>query len=169
MLTTTQLRKVLNDVSEKVNGDSLQVDSVEVYFQKWLDGIAVRNSPATLERYRNAVKWFLINLQGKAKKPISSVTPQDVENFHNSRLKSGVANKNAIVDWPATFIPGFVATPNNRLTQRGTQSNRIQPNESAGVPRGQFQACGDALNSCARSRTTCHPLKRRIISYGFVT
>ncbi len=68
VLTTTQLRKVLNDVSEKVNGDSLHVDSVEVYFQKWLDGIAARNSPATLERYRNAVKWFLLNLQGKAQK-----------------------------------------------------------------------------------------------------
>jgi integrase len=97
-LTTTQLRKVLNDVSEKVNGDSLNVPSVEDYFRDWLNGIEARNSPATLERYRNAVKWFLENLQGKAKKPVSSVTPQDVENYLTWRLKSGVANKTAIVD-----------------------------------------------------------------------
>ena len=44
------------------------------------------------------MKWFLENLQGKAKKPVSSVTPQDVENYLTWRLKSGVANKTAIVD-----------------------------------------------------------------------
>lgn len=98
VLITTQLRKVLSDVSEKVNGDSLHVDNVEVYFKKWLDGVAVRNSPATLERYRNAVKWFLENLQGKAKKPIFAITSQDAENFLNARLKSGLANKTAVLD-----------------------------------------------------------------------
>lgn len=97
-LTTTQLRKVLNDVSEKVNGDSLNVPSVEDYFQDWLNGIEARNAPTTWERYKNAVKWFLENLQGKAKKPVSSVTPQDVEKYLTWRLKSGVANKTAIVD-----------------------------------------------------------------------
>ena len=97
-LTTTQLRKVLNDVSEKVTGDSLNVPSVEDYFRDWLTGIEARNTPATLERYRSAVKWFLLNLQGKAKKPVSSVTPQDIENHLNLRLKSGIAPKTAIVD-----------------------------------------------------------------------
>jgi integrase len=101
LLITTQLRKVLSDVSEKVNGDSLQVDSVEVYFQKWLEGIAVRNAPATLERYRNSVKWFLEVLQGKAQKPIFAVVPQDVENFLKARLKSGLANKTVVLDLKA--------------------------------------------------------------------
>jgi integrase len=97
-LTTAQIRKVLNDVSEKVNGDSLTVPSVEDYFKDWLNNVEARNTPSTLERYKNAVKWFLENLQGKAKKPVSSVTPQDVENYLTWRLKSGVANKTAIVD-----------------------------------------------------------------------
>ena len=97
-VTTTQLRKVLSDVAEKVNGDNLNVPSVEEYFRDWLNGIEARNSPATLERYKNAVKWFLENLQGKAKKPVSSITPQDMENYLTWRLKSGVTNKTAIVD-----------------------------------------------------------------------
>src|ERR1017187_2178868 len=97
-LTTTQLRKVLNDVSEKVNGETLNVPSVEDYFRDWLTGIEALNAPTTWERYKNAVKWFLENLQGKAKKPVSSVTPQDVENYLTWRLKSGVANKTAIVE-----------------------------------------------------------------------
>src|ERR1035437_7632915 len=97
-LTTPQLRKVLNDFSEKVNGDGLIAPTVADYFNDWLKGIEARNAPATLERYRNAVKWFLENLQGKAQKPVSSVTPQDIENYLTWRLKSGVANKTAIVD-----------------------------------------------------------------------
>jgi integrase len=131
VLTTTQLRKVLNDISEKVNGDSLQVDSVEVYFQKWLDGIAVRNSPATLERYRNAVKWFLINLQGKAKKPISAVTPQDVENFLNSRLKSGLANKTAIVDLKIIKSAFHRATSYGTIISNPVAAVRLPKEESS--------------------------------------
>src|SRR5271165_5139585 len=45
-LTTTQLRKVLNDVSEKITGDSLIVPSVEDYLADWLKAIGVRNSPS---------------------------------------------------------------------------------------------------------------------------
>jgi site-specific recombinase XerD len=63
-----------------------------------LSGIEARNSPATLERYGSATKWFLQNLQTKAQKPITSVTPEDIEKFLNWRLKNGVAPKTAIVD-----------------------------------------------------------------------
>src|SRR5881409_3207518 len=52
-LTTIQLRKVLNDVSEKVTGDNLIAPTVEVYLNDWLTGIGARNADATLERYRN--------------------------------------------------------------------------------------------------------------------
>jgi integrase len=97
-LTTTQLRKVLNDVSEKVTGDTLLAPSVEEYLADWLQSIAARNSPATLERYGNTVKLFVATLNGKAKKPITAVTPKDVEDFLTSRLNGGVAPKTAIVD-----------------------------------------------------------------------
>jgi integrase len=97
-LTTIQLRKVLNDVSEKVTGDSLIAPTVEAYLREWLNGVEARNSPATLERYRNTVKLFLASLKGRAQKPVTSVTSQDIEIFLNWRLKSGVAPKTAIVD-----------------------------------------------------------------------
>jgi hypothetical protein len=44
-LTTNQLRKVLNDVSEKVNGDTLATPPVEEYLADWLKSIAARNAP----------------------------------------------------------------------------------------------------------------------------
>src|SRR5438552_2579054 len=55
-LTTIQLRKVLNDVSENVTGDSLTTPSVEDYLNGWLNGVTARNTAATRERYGNTVK-----------------------------------------------------------------------------------------------------------------
>lgn len=97
-LTSAQIKKVLNDVSEKVTGDTLIAPSTEDYLNEWLAGVGTRSTGATVERYRNSVKLFVANLADKAKKPITSVTPRDVEGFLNSRLKAGVAPKTAIVD-----------------------------------------------------------------------
>src|ERR1017187_8594824 len=97
-LTTNQLRKVLNDVSEKVNGDTLATPPVEEYLADWLKSIAARNAPTTHERYRHTVELFLARLNGRAKKPLTSVTPQDIEDFLTWRLNTGVASKTAAVD-----------------------------------------------------------------------
>ena len=97
-ITTNQFKKVLNDVSEKINGDTLIAPSTEVYLNEWLNGVRARSAPATLERYQTSVKHFLASLGEKAQKPITSITPRDVELFLNSRLDAGVAPKTAIVD-----------------------------------------------------------------------
>lgn len=97
-LTTTQIKKVLNDVSEKINGDTLIADATDVYLNAWLIEVAVSAKPATVERYKHSVKLFLAHLGDKAQKPITSVTPKDIEGFLNSRLKAKVAPKTAIVD-----------------------------------------------------------------------
>jgi integrase len=97
-ITTIQLRKVLNDVSERINGDSLIAPSVEDYLNDWLKGIVTRNRAATIERYGKTARLFLESVGDKAKKPVTGITPKDIEMFLNRRLKSGVAPKTAIVD-----------------------------------------------------------------------
>jgi integrase len=97
-ITTIQLRKVLSDVSERINGDSLIAPSVEDYLNDWLKGIAARNRAATIERYGKTARLFLESVGDKATKPVTGITPKDVETFLNRRLKSGVAPKTAIVD-----------------------------------------------------------------------
>ncbi len=97
-LTTAQIKKVLNDVSEKVTGDTLIAPATEAYLHEWLDAVGARSTPATVERYTHSVKLFLACLGDKAQKPITAVTPKDAEGFLNSRLKAGVAPKTAIVD-----------------------------------------------------------------------
>ena len=78
-VTTTQLRKVLNDVSERITGDSIAAPSIEAYLTGWLKGIEVRNAAGTLERYRNTVTIFLAGLGARISQPITTVTPHDIE------------------------------------------------------------------------------------------
>jgi integrase len=97
-LTSNQIKKVSNELSEKVTGDSIIAPATDVYLYEWLEGVRVRSKPATFERYNSSVKLFLASLGEKAKKPISSITSRDVEAFLNSRLAAKVAPKTAIVD-----------------------------------------------------------------------
>lgn len=97
-LTTTQLQKVLSDVSEKVLGENLAVPTVEEYLNEWLRSVTLRIAKHTALRYENTVKLFLASLGDKAKRKITEVTPADVEQFQNSRLAAGLAPKTVIVD-----------------------------------------------------------------------
>jgi len=97
-LISNQIKKVSNELSKQVTGDSIDAPATDVYLNGWLDGVRARAKPATLERYQSSVKLFLASLGEKAQKPITSITPRDVEKFLNSRLDAGVAPKTAIVD-----------------------------------------------------------------------
>lgn len=97
-LTSNQIKKVFNDVSQKVTGDTLIAPATDVYLNDWLEGVRARSKPATFERYHSSVNLFLASLGEKSKKPISSITSHDVEAFLNSRLAAKVAPKTAIVD-----------------------------------------------------------------------
>ena len=97
-VTTAQLQKVLNDVSEKITGDSLIAPTVEAYLKEWMDGVTARNTEGTAERYGNTVRLFQVSLGAKSKAAITSIAPKDIEAFLNSRLKGGAAPKTAIVD-----------------------------------------------------------------------
>src|SRR6516162_4334709 len=72
-LTSAQLKKVLNDVAEKVTGDSLTAPSTQTYLNDWLTGVGARSTAATVERYRNSVNLFVAVLGEKANKPITAV------------------------------------------------------------------------------------------------
>ena len=97
-LTSAQIKKVLNDVSEKVTGDTLIAPTTEAYLNEWMVGVEARCTVRTVERYKNSVKLFLAHIGSKAQKPITAITPRDVEAFLNSRLKVGVAPQTAIID-----------------------------------------------------------------------
>jgi integrase len=97
-ITTIQLRKVLSDASERINGETLMAPAVEDYLNDWLKGVKARNRAATIERYGKTVRLFLEGLGEKARKPVTVLTPHDIEMFLNRRLEGGFAPQTAIID-----------------------------------------------------------------------
>lgn len=106
-LTTDQLRKVFDQVAEKVNGDTLEVPSVEQCFRSWLENIKSRSTLSTHSRYSTTVQHFLKHLGAKKDRPITAIHPQDIESFLNARLNAGLAPKTVIFDVKA-LKSGFI-------------------------------------------------------------
>ena len=97
-LTTTQLRKVLNDVSERVVGDTIEVPSTETYLREWLAVTRPQIAASTFVRYESTVDQFLKCIGSKALQPITALGPQQIEQFLSARLADGRAPKTALVD-----------------------------------------------------------------------
>lgn len=97
-VTTAQLQKVFSEVSEKITGASLDVPSTEEYLRGWLRGVGLRIAPPTKVRYENTVNIFLEGLGTKAQQPVTTITPQHIEDFMNERLANRMAPKTVIVD-----------------------------------------------------------------------
>jgi len=91
-------QKVVSQVSERVIGDALPIQTVRQYFEEWLPSSARRTSLGTAERYRNTVRLFLTSLGTMADQSLRSLGPRHIELFLHHRLDAGVAPKTAIVD-----------------------------------------------------------------------
>lgn len=97
-VSTRQMQKVLNDMLEKTNEETIVTPTTGKYLRDWLTGIETKNSKGTYERYKHTVDLFLDHIKGVAKSPVTSITSSHIESFLNARLKDNVAPKTASVD-----------------------------------------------------------------------
>lgn len=97
-VNTRQMQKVLNDMLEKTNEETIKTPTAEKYLRDWLKTIEAKKSAGTYERYKHTVDLFLGSLGATAKSPITSISSSHIEDFLNARLKDGVASKTAVVD-----------------------------------------------------------------------
>ncbi len=98
VLTTTQLQKILSDVSEEVTGAKLTPPTIEAYLREWLAGIRVRLKAHSAWIYENTVNRFVAHLGEVARRPVTSLASSDVEGFITARLKEGLAPRTVQVD-----------------------------------------------------------------------
>jgi integrase len=87
--TEIHLRKVVSDISQRVNKRHIEFASVESHFNSWLSRVEKSKSPATHVRYKGAAEAFFESLGAKAKAALSDITPKDVEKFIEHRQVSG--------------------------------------------------------------------------------
>jgi integrase len=98
-LTEAQARKVLNDILEQTGtGDTLRAPSVTGWLKQWLDAKEACKSAGTAIRYGEVVSAFEEHLGDRAKRPLTSVAPRDIQAFITARLKEGIAATTATTD-----------------------------------------------------------------------
>ena len=87
--TEVHWRKLLGDISERVNKRRLEFKIVEPFLNDWLARAEKTKSAGTHERYKGIVNNFVKSLGTKAKAALSDVTVQDVQKFIEWRLEGG--------------------------------------------------------------------------------
>jgi len=148
--TEAHLRKLLADVSERVNQTRLEFKTVETFLDEWLARAQKTKSGGTYERYSGIVKNFKKSLAAKIKAKLADITVRDVQKFIQDRLDSGLNPSTVRTDCKILNAPFALA-----LRQGLTLTN---PVAAAEIPEGAKESrspfsreqVGDLLKACDR-------------------
>jgi integrase len=148
--TEAHLRKLLADVSERVNQSRMEFKAAGGFLNDWLARAEKTKSAGTHERYRGIVQNFLKSLGAKSKAKLSDITVQDVQKFIEMRLEGGRNPSTVRTDCKILNAPFALA-----LRQGLTLTN---PVAAAEIPEGAKESrtpftseqVGDLLKACDR-------------------
>ena len=141
-VSTRQMQKVLNDMLEKTNEETIVTPSTEKYLRDWLTGIETKNSKGTYERYKHTVDLFLDHIKGVAKSPVTS--PNSRKRFRTGQCSSPIGE---------TFCqPNITGTG-----QLKSGFNRHQSGPTTHPHHSQQEQRGWGDGGCNLSRHTAKP------------
>jgi integrase len=148
--TEAHLRKLLADVSERVNQRRLEFKSADTFLHDWVGRAEKTKSAGTHERYRSIVQNFLKSLGSRSKAKLSDINVQDIQKFIEMRLEGGRNPSTVRTDCKILNAPFALA-----LRQGLSLSN---PVAAAEIPEGAKESrtpftreqVGDLLKACAR-------------------
>jgi integrase len=146
--TEAHLRKLLADVSERVNQSRLEFKTVDAFLNDWLARAEKSKSAGTHERYSGIVQNFLKSLGTKAKAKLADITVREVQKFIQDRLDGGRNPSTVRTDCKILNAPFALA-----LRQGLTLSN---PVAAAEIPEGAKESrspftseqVGDLIRAC---------------------
>lgn len=148
--TEIHLRKLLSDVSERVNQRRLEFKSADTFLNDWVARAKKTKSVGTHERYRGIVQNFLKSLGSRAKAKLADISVQDVQKFIEMRLEGGRNPSTVRTDCKILNAPFALA-----LRQGLSLAN---PVAAAEIPEGAKESripftreqVGDLLKACDR-------------------
>ena len=89
--TEEQIRRVMNEVLERVTGKRVYDPTVRQWFERWLESEKSAISQSTLERYQQITRDFLKCIGPVADRRLEMVTSDDVLKFRNQLEDEGRA------------------------------------------------------------------------------
>jgi integrase len=138
-LTEAQARSILNGILERAaTGETLRCPSVSDYLREWLAGKEATKAGGTVTRYAKSVNEFLTHLGDRAKKPLSSLTPRQVESFVTMRSKTGLSPSTVTLDAKVLRTALNKARRQGLISTNPAEAIDLPGNDS--VERGTFTA-----------------------------
>ncbi len=146
--TESHLRKLLADLSERVNQSRMVFKAADVFLNDWIARAEKTKSSGTYERYSGIVKNFLKSLGAKSNAKLADITVNDVQKFIEMRLEGGRNPSTVRTDCKILNAPFALA-----LRQGLTLTN---PVAAAEIPEGAKESrspftreqVGDLLKAC---------------------
>jgi integrase len=90
-LTEARTRELLSEVLQSVNGEGLNVFTVEQWFDHFVNQKKKSRAAATGKRHAQTMREFLEHLGQKAYLNIAAITPKDIADFRDRRQSLGLA------------------------------------------------------------------------------
>jgi integrase len=90
-----QARKIIAEIYEMVNGETLPGSTARDFFTKWIENKKRETAESTARSYRDCINKFIAELGKKAEGDINGITRADVVDFRDSlaaRLSATSAN-----------------------------------------------------------------------------
>ena len=148
--TEAHLRKLLADVSERVNQSRLEFKSADVYLNDWLARAEKTKSTGTHERYRSVVQTFLTSLGPKAKAKLSDITVREVQKFIETRLEGGRNPSTVRTDCKILNAPFALALRQGLALANPVAAAEIPEGEKESREPFTSEEVGELLKACDR-------------------
>jgi integrase len=87
-LTAAQVHKVMAEMVSTSSGETMKNYSVESWFEEWITNKAASASAATMLRYKQVTRDFLLHLGGRSKKSLKGINSGDIVRFRD-HLRAG--------------------------------------------------------------------------------
>ncbi len=90
-LTTSQVRRVFNEMLAYAGDEPLEVFSIKDWCNEWIAIKEKSHTANTGERYKKPILDFLEHLGPRCDLPLRSLTPKDIRTFRDSQREAGRA------------------------------------------------------------------------------
>jgi len=133
-----QVRQVINDLLDKVGEPVIDAPSIRTWLTEWITDKETNKAEKTAERYKGVVDDFLGHLAERADRPLTVLTPRDVQRFMAKRQKEGVSSTTLSLD-----VKILRAALNRARKQGVLQTNpaeAVDLPENNSIERGTFSS-----------------------------
>ena len=136
-LVEAQARKIVADIMVRAGGEeTLRAPSVNDFLNGWIATKKTNKSDATHARYSGAVKGFLAMLGERASKPLTALTPRDVEKYMDSRTGQKLAARTVILSVKVIRMALNHARRQGIITTNPAEA--VELPKAKGMERGTF-------------------------------